>query len=81
MSALATIVDWGALGQTVIAALLAGVGVAFSFSLVILGASRLTDSSQDLGLLGTIGYGALTFAGIAATAAAIAFGIYVMASS
>ena len=81
MRVLATIVDWGALGQTVIAALLAGVGVAFSFSLGILGAARLSDSSQDLGLLGTIGYGALAFAGLAATAAAIAFGIFVMASS
>ncbi|MDQ3729358.1 MAG: hypothetical protein M3355_07175 [Actinomycetota bacterium] len=81
MSVLATIVDWSALGQTVIAALLAGVGVAFSFSLAILGAARLTDSTQELGLLGTIGYGALTFAGISATAAAIAFGIFVMTSS
>jgi uncharacterized membrane protein (DUF441 family) len=81
MSVLATIVDWSALGQTVIAALLAGVGVAFSFSLGILGAARLTDSSQELGLFGTIGYGMLAFTGIAATLAAVAFGIVVMATS
>jgi len=81
MSVLATIVDWSALGQTVIAALLGGVGVAFSFSLGILGAARLTDSRHELGLLGTIGYSVLTFAGITATAAAIAFGIFVMTSS
>ncbi len=80
MSLLAQIVDWSALGQTVIAALLAGVGVAFSFSLGILGASRLFDSSRELGLLGTIAYGALAIAGMAATAAAITFGIFVMTS-
>ena len=77
---LATVVDWSALGQTVVAAFLAGVGVAFAFSLGILGASRLSDSSQDLGLVGTVGYGLLTGLGFLATAAAIAFGIIVMTS-
>jgi len=80
MILLAQIVDWGALGQTVVAALLAGVGVAFSFSLGILGALRLSDGSRELGLLGTIAYGALTIAGMAVTAAMIAFGIIVMTS-
>ncbi len=41
MSLLATIVDWSALGQTVLAALLSGVGVAFTFSLGILGVAQL----------------------------------------
>jgi hypothetical protein len=76
----ATIVDWSALGQTVIAAFLAGVGVAFSFSLGILGAARLTDSSQDLGVLGSFAYGVLAVLGFLVTAAAIAFGIIVMTS-
>lgn len=81
MSVIAQIVDWSALGQTAIAALLAGVGVAFAFSLGILGVARLTDSSRDPGLLATIGFGALAILGMVATAAAIAFGIFVMTSS
>ena len=80
MSLLATVVDWNALGQTALAALLAGVGVAFAFSLGILGAARLTDSTRELGLLGTIGYGALTIGGMLACVAAIVFGIIVMTS-
>jgi len=80
MSLLAQIVDWSALGQTVIAAFLGGVGIAFAFSLGILGAARLTDSSRELGLIGTIGYGTLTAAGMLATLAAIVFGIVVMTS-
>jgi hypothetical protein len=80
MSLLATIVDWDALGQTVVAAFVAGVGVVLAFSLAILGGARLTDHSQDLGLIGTIGYGVLVAAGLAATVAAIAFGIVVMTS-
>jgi len=81
VSVIAQIVDWSALGQTAIAALLAGVGVAFAFSLGILGVARLTDSSRDPGLLATIGFGALAILGMVATAAAIAFGIFVMTSS
>lgn len=77
---IATIVDWGALGQTVIAALLGGVGVAFTFSLAILGASRFGEGSRELSGLESIGYGALAVFGLVATAAAIAFGIIVMAS-
>ena len=80
MSLLAQIVDWSALGQTALAALLSGVGVALAFSLGILGASRLTDSSHELGLIGRIGYGGLTIGGILASLAAIVFGIIVMTS-
>ena len=80
MSVLATIVDWSALGQTALAALLSGVGVAFAFSLGILGAARLTDSTRELGLIGTIGYGTLAISGILASIAAIVFGIIVMTS-
>jgi len=79
MSVVAQIVDWSALAQTAIAALLAGVGIAFAFSLVILGASRLSDSSRELGLFGTVGYGTLTIASLLACVAAIVFGIVVMA--
>ena len=75
---LATIVDWNALGQTVLAAFLAGVGVALSFSLGIFGSARLSDRSRELGVLGTVAYGTLAVAGVVATVAAIAFGLIVM---
>lgn len=80
MSVLATIVDWNALGQTVLAAFLSGVGVAFTFSLGILGFARFTDPSRELGLLGSIAFGLLAFLGMTATVAAMVFGVIVMAS-
>ena len=80
MSVIATIVDWSALGQTVLAALLSGVGVAFTFSLGILGVARVTDRSREVGILGMIAFGVLGLAGMLATVAAIVFGVIVMTS-
>jgi hypothetical protein len=80
MSFLATVVDWDALAQTVLAALLSGVGVAFTFSLGILGVARFTDGSRDAGLLGMIAFGLLALFGMLATVAAIVFGVIVMTS-
>lgn len=78
MSVIATVVDWGALAQTVLAAVVAGVGVAVSFSVGILGASKLSDPHVELGLPGTIAFGALTVLGLGLTLAAIVFGLIVM---
>lgn len=78
MIVLATIVDWNALGQTALASLLAGVGVAFSFSVAILGAAKVSDPSREPGLVGAVGYGFLAVAGIVGTIAAIVFGLVVM---
>ena len=64
-----------------LAALLSGVGVAFTFSLGILGVARFTDGSRELGMLGTIAFGALALFGMIATVAAIVFGVIVMTSS
>ena len=80
MTVLATIVDWDALGQTALAALLSGVGVAFSFSLAILGAARLSDPSRELGLAGIVVFGAMAVLGMIVTIAAIVFGLIVMTS-
>jgi hypothetical protein len=80
MSLIATIVDWDALGQTVLASALAGVGVAFAFSLGILGAAKLTDSSRVPGLFGAVGYTLLAVVGFGGTIAAIVFGLIVMTS-
>lgn len=78
MTVLATIVDWGALGQTALAALLAGVGVALLFSIAILGASKVSDPTRELGLAGTVLFGGLAVAGVLGTVAAIVFGLVVM---
>lgn len=75
---IATIVEWGALGQTILAAVIAGVGVAFTFSLAIYGAARL--SAREATGIRAAGFGLIAVAGLALTAAAIAFGIVVMVS-
>ncbi len=80
MSVIATVVDWAALGETVLASLIAGVGVAFLFSLGILGAAKLSDSSRVPGVIGTVGYTMLAVIGLAGTIAAVVFGLIVMTS-
>ncbi|MBA2545563.1 MAG: hypothetical protein H0V15_01680 [Solirubrobacterales bacterium] len=44
---LATVVDTAELGKTVLAALVAGVGVTASFSLMIFGISRFAEMRRD----------------------------------
>lgn len=74
---IATIVDWHALLQVILASLIAGIGATVAFSLAILGATRFADLRRDENPVAW-GYGALAFAGLAATLAAVAFGIYVI---
>ena len=75
---LATVVDTDALLQTIVAALFAGIGVIFIFSLAILGFARATEATR-LGRSGeaTV-FAILALAGLLATAAAIAVGVIVM---
>jgi hypothetical protein len=80
MSLLATIVDWEALGDTVLAAFVAGVGVAVTFSLAILGAARVTEAGRTGHRLEAIVFGVLGVVGLLATLLAIVFGIIVMTS-
>lgn len=81
MSALlATIVEWSALAQTALAALVGGAGVILAFSLSILGATKageLRRAGRDLAA-----FGAAALAGVAlvVSGAAIVVGILVMAS-
>jgi hypothetical protein len=75
---LATIVDWEALLETGIAALVAGVGVAFTASLAILGAARFIESSREQRSLHAAAFALVGLIGLAATAAAIVAGIIVM---
>jgi hypothetical protein len=81
MTGFATIVDTSALLQTIGAAFVAGVGVAFTFSLAILGAARVAEASRQGHTLHAFAFGALALLGLAASLIAIAFGIVVMTSS
>jgi hypothetical protein len=76
---IATIVDWHALLQVILASLIAGIGATVAFSLAILGATRFADLRRDENPAAW-GYGALALAGLGATLAAVLFGIYVMTS-
>ena len=80
MSLLATIVDWEALGDTILAAFIAGIGVAVTFSLAILGAARVTEASRTGHRFEAIVFGTLGVLGLLATLLAIVFGIVVMTS-
>ena len=74
---IATIVDWEALLQVIVASLIAGIGATVAFSLAILGATRFAELRRDESPAAW-GYGALALAGLAATLAAVLFGIYVV---
>lgn len=76
----ATVIDVNALLETALAAIVAGVGVTLTFSLAILGSIRLAEASRQRSPLEAALYGALALLGFAATVAAIAFGVIVMAS-
>ncbi len=80
MMLLATIVDTEALLETAVAALVAGVGVAFTFSLAILGAARYAEESRERRPVRAAAYAALGLLGLAASAAAIVAGIVAMTS-
>lgn len=77
---LATVVEIGDLAETALAALVAGVGVTFSFSTGIYGLARYGDLRREgrdgVALLA----GSLAAAGIVASVAAVVVGIVVMVS-
>lgn len=77
---LASVVDWEALLDVVVASLVAVIGVTIMFSLAIYGATRFAEvRRQDHGA-GAVGYAVLAVAGLAVTAAAVAVGLFVMLS-
>jgi hypothetical protein len=79
MGALATVAEWEALLDTVWASLVAGVGVTFVFSLAIYGAARAAEFRRDDRRLEASLAVALMLAGFAASAAAIIYGVVIMA--
>jgi hypothetical protein len=77
----ATVVDWEALFDVVLASLVGAVGVTIMFSLAIYGATRLADMRrEEHRTTETIGFAVLAVVGLAATAGAIVLGLAVMLS-
>jgi hypothetical protein len=73
------IVDWGTIGQVVLYSLAAGVGVAFCFSVAVVGATRFAEARRAHAGAPAALYGTLAVLGLAATVGAVVIGIVVMA--
>lgn len=80
MIVLAEIVDWEALGDVVIASLVAGVGLTLCFSLAIRGALRFADMRRSEKTIGAVFYAGLGLLGLAASLAGVVAAIIVMTS-
>lgn len=78
MTLLATIVDTADLGYTVLASLVAGVGITASFSLMIFGASRVIDMRREERPASAVFFAAVSIFGLLVTAGGIAGGMIVM---
>jgi predicted RNA methylase len=78
MTVLVTIVDWSAVWQTIVAALAAGIGVIFAFSLAVLGATRWIDLSLDGRAAAAATAAVMGLIAFAVCIAAIVLGIVVM---
>ncbi len=76
----ATLVDTTALWETVVASLVAGVGVTLVFSIALLGAARFAEHNREGRIGAAVAFGALALLGAAAFLAVIVFGIIVMTS-
>ncbi len=78
MTAIGTVVDWNALGDVVLASVLAGVGVTVAFSLAIYGSARFADLRAEGQTAAAIGFGLIGALGYAVCLGALAAGIIVM---
>ena len=77
---IAAAVDTNALLQTIVAALVAGVGTTLVFSLAILGAARFGEASRDGRGLESALYGGLAVVALLATVGAVVAAMIVMSS-
>lgn len=77
---IATVVDWAALRDVVVASLVVGVGTTVAFSLAILGLTRFADMRRDSRTVEAFGYAALSAFGLAASASAVVYGILLLTS-
>lgn len=77
---IATIIEGRALWETVVASVVAGIGVTFVFSIAIWGAARFVDLSREERPLAAGAAAALGGLALLATIAAVVAGILVMTS-
>jgi hypothetical protein len=75
---IATIVEWQELGETVLASVVAGVGITFAFSVGIWGASRFADLSRSERPLAAGAAAVAASVALLCVAAAVVVGIIVM---
>lgn len=78
---IATIVEGKALWETVVASVVAGLGVTFIFSIAIWGAARFVDLSREDRMVAATAAGVVGGVALLATLAAVAVGILVMTHS
>jgi uncharacterized membrane protein YidH (DUF202 family) len=78
VSVVGTIVDWQAVWQTIVAAVVAGLGITFAFSLAVLGATRWVDLSHDGRNAAAIAAAVMGLLAFAVCIAGVVLGIVVM---
>ncbi len=78
MSVLATIVEWKAVWQTIVAAIGAGVGVTLAFAVAVLAAARWDDLSHDGRSVAALGAAVVGLLAFGVCLAAVVLGIVVM---
>jgi hypothetical protein len=76
-----SIVEWGELGSTVVAAVIAGVGITAAFAVSIFGVAQFIERRRDDEIAAAAGAAALAVAGLAVCAAGIVFGLIAMLSN
>jgi hypothetical protein len=78
VSAIATIVEWKDLWQTIVASIASGIGVTFAFSLAVLGVTRSIDLNRDGRGGAAMAAASLGLVAFAVCIAAVVLGIVVM---
>ena len=74
------IVDTSALLKVIVASLVAGIGVTAAFSLAIMGATQFTEMRRDGRGVEAAAFAGIALVALAASAAAVVFGLIVMTS-
>lgn len=75
---IATIVEWREMGETVVASVIAGVGLTFAFSVGIWGVGRFADLSRNERPLAAGAAAVAASLALTVVAAAVVFGIVIM---
>lgn len=78
MTLVATVVEWGELGKTVLAAGIGGVGVTVIYAVAVLGVARWSDLRRDERPVAAAVAASTALLALAAFAVAIVLGLIVM---